>query len=230
MRIAKHAEMLEIKNDRGTLYPVLAWDDKDVVLFDTGLDGQVDLFRDTVSQAGFTLEQITKVILTHQDTDHVGCAKKFAEMGAAILAHEVEAPYINGEKTPVKIAAKEERLSGHTEEQRAHIEQLKANALRLSVPVNQTLRDGETLGVCGGVKVIHTPGHTPGHVALLLTESNLLIAGDNAHIMEGALTGANPEYTQDMEQANHSFQKMMAAYPSAVVCYHSGLYRVDDEQ
>lgn len=226
MRIAPNAEMLEIKGENGVLYPVLTWDDREIVLIDTGFPGQIELFREAIEMAGFSLWNITKVILTHQDMDHIGCAKLLAELGAEMLAHEAEAPYIQGDRTAVKLAAMEERLPEMTPEERAFYERLKAGAPRFFTHIDTPLKDGQTLDFCGGITVIHTPGHTPGHIALRLNGSGIIVAGDAASMEGGALTGANPQYTQDTQKAQASFEKLLALRPSAVVCYHGGLYTV----
>jgi glyoxylase-like metal-dependent hydrolase (beta-lactamase superfamily II) len=41
------------------------------------------------------------------------------------------------------------------------------------------LHDGEVLPVAGGLRVVHTPGHSPGHVALLHEPSGVLVTGDS---------------------------------------------------
>jgi glyoxylase-like metal-dependent hydrolase (beta-lactamase superfamily II) len=46
------------------------------------------------------------------------------------------------------------------------------------VAVAQELSDGDVLPVAGGIQVIHTPGHTPGHISLLHSDSGVLITGD----------------------------------------------------
>ncbi|MDR0294172.1 MAG: MBL fold metallo-hydrolase [Oscillospiraceae bacterium] len=224
MKIANNAEMLEIKGERGALYPVLLWDGAEVVLIDTALPGQTEPLGEAVRQAGFELEQITKVLLTHQDMDHIGSAKALAGLGAEILAHKVEAPYIQGGKTSVRIVEMEKRLPEMDGDERAFFERMKAGAPLFTVPVSRALTDGELLDFCGGIQVIHTPGHTPGHMALLLKESNIVVAGDAANISGGALTGADPYFTLDMPQAEASFQKIKALNPAAVICYHGGLY------
>ena len=128
MRISNNVEMLELKSEQGVLYPVLIWDDNEIALIDAGLPGQIELLRDAVSQTGFALEKITKVIITHQDMDHIGCAKILAGFGAKIFAHEIEAPYIQGDKTSVRISKMEERLDELDEGERAFYEQVKAGA------------------------------------------------------------------------------------------------------
>lgn len=224
MKIAKNVEMLEIKGERENLYPVLIWDESDVVLIDTALPGQTELLGEAVKQAGYSLGQITKVILTHQDLDHVGSAKTLANMGAKIYAHKQEAPYIQGDVTSIRLSDMESRLNELDEDERAFYEQAKIGAPYFYVNVDNNLKDGDILDICGGIKIIYTPGHTPGHIAVLLMQSDILVAGDAANIADNKLTGADPDYTRDAMQAEESFQKITALKPSSVVCYHGGLY------
>jgi glyoxylase-like metal-dependent hydrolase (beta-lactamase superfamily II) len=88
------------------------------------------------------------------------------------------------------------------------------------------LHDGETWPFCGGLQVIHTPGHTPGHIALLLQKSNILLCGDAANITDGAWSGANPVFTQDMALAGLSLLKKQEQQPAAAVCYDGGLLKL----
>jgi glyoxylase-like metal-dependent hydrolase (beta-lactamase superfamily II) len=230
MRIADNVEMLEIIGEHGTLYPVLTWDEHELVLVDTAIPGQTELLKEAVSQAGFSFEKITKVILTHHDMDHIGSAKTLAGLGAEILAHEDEVPYIQGDKTSIRLAGMEARLSELTDGERAFYERAKQGAPYFYVQVNKQLKDNETLDVCGGIKVIHAPGHTPGHIMLLLEQSSTIVAGDGANIINGSLTGANPEYTQNMEQAQVSFDKMMNFKPASVLCYHGGCFAIGENK
>ncbi len=222
MRIADNVEMLTLGGERGSLYPVLTWDDSELVLIDAGLPMQTEALKEAVAAAGFSFDKITKVILTHQDLDHIGSAKTLSDMGAEILAHELEAPYIQGDVTSIRITEMEARLNEATEEERAFLERAKKGAPYFYVHVDRLLKDGETLDICGGVEVIHTPGHMPGHIALLLKASNIIVAGDAANIDGGALIGANPYFTADMEAAGASFKKMLHKRPASIACYHGG--------
>jgi len=218
MKIANNVEMLEIKREEGTFYPVLLWDDKDLVLVDAGLPGQIDLFKQEIANAGFSIEQITKIIFTHQDMDHIGCGKEIAELtgDVEVLAHSIEAPYIDGRQTPIKLAA--------TDKSNPFYPQYKAGFDGSRVNINKELNDGDILLYAGGIEIIHTPGHTPGHIVLLLKESNIIIAGDAANVQDGQLVGANAQYTQDMPLAEKSFKKMVDMMPTAIVCYHGGIH------
>ncbi len=224
MKLAKNVEMLEIGNGAGAIYPVLAWDENARVLIDTGMPGETEALREAVQNAGFALEDITHVLLTHQDLDHIGGAKALADMGAAVFAHEAEAPYIRGETPSVRLTDMESRLDEMDEEERAFYERAKSGAPYFYIPACRALKDGEVLPFCGGIQVLHTPGHMPGHMVLLLRESNILVAGDAANIQGGRLVGANPAYTRDLAGAGVSFEKIKAAGAAAIVCYHGGLY------
>jgi glyoxylase-like metal-dependent hydrolase (beta-lactamase superfamily II) len=59
-----------------------------------------------------------------------------------------------------------------------------------------------------GLRVIATPGHTPGHVCVFDPAGSLLILGDAMNNIDNKLTGPNPQYTADMAQANQSVQKL----------------------
>ena len=50
--------------------------------------------------------------------------------------------------------------------------------LDFTVGVDRIVEDGEELPFCGGITVIHTPGHTPGHICLYIGQNKTLIAGD----------------------------------------------------
>jgi len=224
MRITDCVEMLEIAMPQGgTIYPVLVWDDKDVVLFDTGFPGQYEMISAAIEKAGFSVEQITKIVLTHQDIDHIGTAKQMAEQGAKIMAHEKEAPYIQGDLPSSKVSKMEERMKDLSAEERSFYERLQSSLPYLYVPVDVLLHDDEELPFCGGIQVVFTPGHTPGHTAYFLKESKVLITGDAANSTNGELTGPNPNHTLDMEKAEESFEKLKKVNADFIVCYHGGL-------
>jgi glyoxylase-like metal-dependent hydrolase (beta-lactamase superfamily II) len=59
-----------------------------------------------------------------------------------------------------------------------------------------------------GLRVIATPGHTPGHVCVFDPAGSLLILGDAMNNIGSKLAGPNPQYTGDMTQANQSVKKL----------------------
>jgi glyoxylase-like metal-dependent hydrolase (beta-lactamase superfamily II) len=61
-----------------------------------------------------------------------------------------------------------------------------------------------------GLQIIATPGHTPGHICVYDPVGSLMMLGDAMVNMGGQLTGANAQYTADMDQANESIKKLAA--------------------
>jgi glyoxylase-like metal-dependent hydrolase (beta-lactamase superfamily II) len=59
-----------------------------------------------------------------------------------------------------------------------------------------------------GLRVIATPGHTPGHVCVFDPAGSLLILGDAMSNIGNQLDGPNPQYTADMAQAHQSVKKL----------------------
>jgi hydroxyacylglutathione hydrolase len=104
--------------------------------------------------------KVDKIILTHGHLDHVG--------GTQVVASKLNVPVIGPEK-----------------EDLFWLEQLEAQSQRFGLPAAESfsptrwLTEGEVLNV-GRVKlkVLHIPGHTPGHIALYDQQSKQVIVGD----------------------------------------------------
>lgn len=231
LRIAEGIEMIEIScNIMGrmaNIYPVLMWDDKDMVLVDAGFPGQLERFRESVKNVGLTFEKIDKIILTHQDIDHVGSLASIVKElhgKVEVIAHEIEKPYITGEKTPIKLAQLEKNKETLPDDRKSFYEVLKTGFANSKADVHTVVSDGDVLPYCGGIKVIYTPGHTPGHIALYHECSKTLIVGDEMNIQDSHLTGPNQMHTYDMGEAVKSLQKFIQYDIENIVCYHSGLY------
>ena len=72
-----------------------------------------------------------------------------------------------------------------------------------------------------GLQVIATPGHTPGHIAVLDPASSLLVAGDALNREGGsAVVGANPDFSDDMAQATESVKKLAGLSIDAILFGH----------
>lgn len=190
-------------------------------LVDTGLPGQERGISDAIAGAGASVSDIGRIVLTHQDIDHVGsCYALSRESGASVLAHDEDAPYIDGRQRQIKLSP--EALEDRPQMRKAY-ESLQ------TTPLDGFLRDEERLDLAGGVLVIFTPGHTPGHISLYLERSATLIAGDALTAENGRLNGPNPQATPDMETAQQSVQKLAELNVQTIVCYHGGLVTEDAE-
>jgi len=70
----------------------------------------------------------------------------------------------------------------------------------------QAVGDGDS--VAGGLEIIETPGHTPGHICVLDPVAGILVAGDALTGANGEVAGPSPDFTPDMELANASVAKL----------------------
>jgi glyoxylase-like metal-dependent hydrolase (beta-lactamase superfamily II) len=61
-----------------------------------------------------------------------------------------------------------------------------------------------------GLQISATPGHTPGHVCVYDPVGSLMVLGDAMVNIDSKLSGPNPQYTADMDQAHQSIKKLAA--------------------
>lgn len=216
--------MLDLNLGPMTIHPVILLDQDAWTLVDTGMPGSAPAIRELAKQAGAGNLPLKTILLTHQDIDHVGGLPDFQSSEApTVYAHPDDEGAINGTEPMLKMTP--ERLAGFLQQlPDAARQQFEQAFLRPSRPnVDRTFADGETLPIAGGLVVIHTPGHTPGHVSLYHQPSKTLITGDAMVAKDGELSGPNPPVTPNMEQALESLKKFQAYDIENVICYHGGL-------
>lgn len=68
---------------------------------------------------------------------------------------------------------------------------------------------GESFSWCGGIWIVATPGHMPGHISIYVRERKTLISGDALVVENGELAIANPQYTLDLVEAKKSIKKLL---------------------
>jgi glyoxylase-like metal-dependent hydrolase (beta-lactamase superfamily II) len=75
--------------------------------------------------------------------------------------------------------------------------------------VEHVVKGGERLADCGGINVLHTPGHTAGHISLHLPRIKTMIAGD-AIVSAGEHLVVSPTYlSSDPEAAAQSVKRLI---------------------
>lgn len=236
MKIADGIEMMELSMKSmgrdSTIYPTLLWDHDTVVLVDAGLPNSLPAIKNAMKEAGVPFGSLDKIIVTHQDIDHIGGIKDILDEldGVEVMAHEEEKPYIQGEKKFVRLNSKfMDRINVFPEEERKKTLDMFENA---PVKLDTTLTDGEELDYCGGIIVIHTPGHTPGHICLYHKGFRTLIAGDAMNVIDGQLVGPNKQLMNEAEAkiAIDSLKKFEEYDVENVVSYHGGLFNHNPNQ
>ncbi len=190
-------------------------------LIDASMPGHSRAVDTALAEDGFSIAGLKQIVVTHQDIDHIGslAAIKGAS-GATVISHAIEAPYVEGKTRMVKYPSQErfDQVPGLKE----MFDQIGFAG------VDRLVGDGEVLDLAGGVRVIHTPGHTPGHICLYLERAQALVSGDALTSVDGRLNGPNEGATPDMPRAIESLKKL-AALPavSSITTYHGGLVTSD---
>lgn len=184
----------------------------EVILFDTGFPGSEELIIEQLAKCDLTVVDLTGIVLTHEDIDHVGSISALLIMNPniTVYAHELDRPYIEGQKPLSK------GLPG------LMAEQFSGGYIVPPTPVvDKMLVDGDQLG---DLVVIHTPGHTEGHMSFYHKPSKTLVAADAMVIRGPQLQGPNPMQTPDKEAAYKSLDKFANFDIERIICYHGGVY------
>ncbi len=113
-----------------------------------------------LGREGIALRDVRRIVITHGDGDHWRGAMELQERtGAEVAAHEDERDYLDGTHVPPFSVPKRLLISFAPRPTRPR--------------VDRWLRGGEMLD---GLEIIHTPGHTPGHISVRAEDT--LLAGD----------------------------------------------------
>lgn len=128
-------------------------------LIDPG--AQAGIIYDAIVRNGWTIE---KILLTHGHFDHLGAAEQLRrQLAAPIYIYPSDAPYLTDTYL---------NLSGQSGQQ-------------ITVSHYEDLHDGEIIRLKANsgfyLKVIHTPGHTPGSVTYYSAEERVAFVGDTLY-------------------------------------------------
>ncbi|MFC6939933.1 MBL fold metallo-hydrolase [Salinirubellus sp. GCM10025818] len=167
--------------------------DGEALLVDTGRRREptgspaIDIVEERIDRRGLDL---STVVLTHYHYDHVGNAAAIVERhDAEVVCHPADRPVIE-DPTRLTLTERLESFGGDPQEVASELclsgtESLTADASVVDslypgpTTVPRTVDDGDTLPVGGtDVRVIHTPGHTPGHLSLYVPGTRSLYLGD----------------------------------------------------
>ena len=169
---------------RGKVFPYLFIEEensKDLTLIDPSFLSQLPILENYLLNAGYDIKNVKRIILTHVHIDHVQAANEIKKKtGAKIYSHWIEANYLahnppyNGPPTTQETIDKLKKLGISIEE----LEKKYGSFEVEPIIVDQQVSDGDTIG---SLKVIHTPGHTPGHISLYYEKDGTIFGADSIY-------------------------------------------------
>jgi glyoxylase-like metal-dependent hydrolase (beta-lactamase superfamily II) len=140
--------------------------------------------REKLRQNGVNLSDIERIVLTHAHEDHCGLAKRIRDeaKNAKIYVHGWETGHLFG-----RLSREENKKimlrAGIPETVFAEMQEMYAEISLLTDALSDgefhELQDEQDLEFSSGVlKVLHTPGHTPGSCSFIRESNRTLICGD----------------------------------------------------
>jgi glyoxylase-like metal-dependent hydrolase (beta-lactamase superfamily II) len=138
-----------------------------------------------LAAAGITAQQVTGIAVTHYHPDHHGMTARLQRASGARLAMGQDERWRSLPADPLGAAAADRGQLTFWGVPADRLEEMAMSGHRISVvptlPVpDLRLGDGELLPLAGrSIRVIATPGHTPGHICLLDEDNSLLFSGDH---------------------------------------------------
>jgi glyoxylase-like metal-dependent hydrolase (beta-lactamase superfamily II) len=174
-----------------------------LTLMDAGMRWDAKSILRSIGRLGWPNRSLHSIILTHGDLDHMGAVSHLVEAtGAQVIAHRAEMPLIAARGwRPIVVRSglirRGETLYGLA---------LQTVLPKKPVTVHRQVEDGDELP--GGFQVIHTPGHTPGHIALYHPIKRVLIIGDAVLNLGVRVSGPVKIFTPNLPQAWMSIRRL----------------------
>jgi glyoxylase-like metal-dependent hydrolase (beta-lactamase superfamily II) len=158
-------------------------DEEPLTLVDAGprTEETIAALRSGLARLGRKLSDIKRIIITHAHTDHYGLARLVVEeSGATPFIHSWDAAAVSPE---VDYAAYRRLLvtAGVPDQVIDRMESGFRKFLGYAYPLDHVERledEDEIIFEHESLKVIHTPGHTPGSICLVRTSNRLVFSSD----------------------------------------------------
>lgn len=167
-----------------------------LTLIDAGLPLAASQILIQLRAAGYAPEEVKRILITHAHSDHIG--------GLPALKKATSA-----------------RVFASALERQAIVDNLRSSSQILPESlVDHTVAEGDVIEeVMGGLKVLHTPGHTPGHIVFWQPWKKILFCGDV--IVRWRKLGLPPaKPTIDMEENKRSIRRLAKLGSRVVCCGH----------
>ncbi len=199
----------------------LVVDGEEGALIDAGFSDDQSIDSRLEALRGFAGLKLRYIVITHHHFDHSSGAHRLREeTGARIVMHRDEAPLLQRaaeEELPSDVDAPPDRQEFREQTLRFRRDGAKGAP-------DELVSDGDTLRVGGlTLRMVHSPGHTAGHLSPFLEEGRVVFAGDN--VLGLGTTVVPPPPHGDMTQYIDSLTKMQGLGAELMCCGHGPVVR-----
>src|SRR6266446_9371601 len=195
-------DVAEVQLTRVTAHLVL--EDKPS-LIDCGYAGSGERIERALHAHGHELSKLARVVITHGHPDHAGSARELAALGIPILIHPADAANLGVTWRDALQRPSRGRVFAAMTPQPADV---------------VSIEDGQVLPMLGGLRVVHTPGHTPGSVCLYGARDRILFVGDSLQRRFGRVSFASGLYSDDHAAAKRSVKRLAELDVETIVFSH----------
>jgi glyoxylase-like metal-dependent hydrolase (beta-lactamase superfamily II) len=204
----------QLPNSFVNLYLILEADG--LTLIDAGLaKSGPKVALEAITKLGREPQDLKRILFTHSDPDHTGGAAELKRISGSSL----------------QASAHEASMMAQGQPGRPPNNAFVKLMVGLMVPrirpqaADVLLEDGQEISVLGGLRVINTPGHTPGHVSFYSSSQKILFAGDSMRSEKNTLGfGAGP-FTWDLNSGVESVRQQAKLEVNLVCCGHGPVVR-----
>lgn len=217
MRLQDHETMIYQVGDHSGVYCIESAGSARVyfvgapefTLIDAGMPDKADKILSALANIGVQPLHVKRIILTHHHYDHVGSLWELKRRtGAQVIAHHRDADYISGKRQ----RRAPRRFTGRLV---FGLMNLFGTRNLPGVEVDRRVNDGDTIGA---FTVVHTPGHTPGHICLL--RNGYLFSGDLLMAKASAFSETPHVFTTDVPTSRASIRQVARLEFEAILSSH----------
>ena len=190
-----------------------------IILIDAGLPRGYKKIITYINKLGYPLTKLQQILITHADGDHYGGVNGLKNFNQSVIVRS----------SNIEARAMEKGVSSRTIAPKGLLGLFFKMASKIirsdPTEVIGDLSPGMELQIMGGLEVLDTSGHTPGHLSFYLKVHGILFAGDSILVHGNDLVPSTGANTWDLEKARIAFHKQLALDPRIIAGGHGMLKR-----